>query len=202
MANERAPIIENPELLDKIIGNIQQGLADNLPWLDKAYGRAERLVKMTTSGKRIYTPNVYAGGNEYTELTPDSKTGNFCFFTVDDPQDVTWERGFYAGIKCPFSIIFWFDYRRIFGSADNRNKEQLKKQIIEALNFEGMKPEDIDADAPLFREGLGLDSIDALELIVLMERKYGIKLKDPKQGKEIFRSVRTMAEYIQENRTK
>lgn len=134
MTNDRAPIIENPELLDKIIGNIQQGLAENLPWLDKAYGRAERLVKMTTSGKRIYTPNVYAGGNEYIELTPDSKTGNFCFFTVDDPQDVTWERGFYAGIKCPFSIIFWFDYRRIFGSADNRNKEQLKKQIIDVLN--------------------------------------------------------------------
>lgn len=134
MVSDRVPIIANPELLDKIIGNIQQGLADNLPWLDKAYGRAERLVKMTTSGKRIYTPNVYAGGNEYIELTPDSKTGNFCFFTVDDPQDVTWERGFYAGLKCPFSVIFWFDYRKIFGSADNRNKEQLKKQIIDVLN--------------------------------------------------------------------
>lgn len=80
--------------------------------------------------------------------------------------------------------------------------EKLKKQIIAALNFEDMRPEDIDADAPLFREGLGLDSIDALELIVLMERKYGIKLKDPKQGREIFRSVRTMAEYIEANRTK
>lgn len=80
--------------------------------------------------------------------------------------------------------------------------EELKQQIIGALNFEDMLPEDIDADAPLFREGLGLDSIDALELIVLMERKYGIRLKDPKQGKEIFRSVRTMAEYIRDNRTK
>lgn len=80
--------------------------------------------------------------------------------------------------------------------------EELKKQIIAALNFEDMRSEDIDADAPLFREGLGLDSIDALELIVLMERKYGIKLKDPKQGREIFRSVRTMAEYIEANRTK
>lgn len=80
--------------------------------------------------------------------------------------------------------------------------EELKKQIIAALNFEDMRPEDIDAGAPLFREGLGLDSIDALELIVLMERKYGIKLKDPKQGREIFRSVRTMAEYIEAKRTK
>lgn len=80
--------------------------------------------------------------------------------------------------------------------------ETLKAQIIEALNFEDMKPSDIDADAPLFGDGLGLDSIDALELIVLMERNYGIKLSDPKMGKEIFRSVRTMAEYIEANRKK
>ena len=80
--------------------------------------------------------------------------------------------------------------------------EQLKQQIIEALNFEDMTPADIDADAPLFGEGLGLDSIDALELIMLLDREYGIKLADPKAGKEVFRSVRVMAEYIQTNRTK
>ena len=80
--------------------------------------------------------------------------------------------------------------------------EQLKAQIIEALNFEDMTPADIDTDAPLFGEGLGLDSIDALELIMLMDREYGIKLADPKTGKEIFQSVRTMAEYIQAHRTK
>ena len=80
--------------------------------------------------------------------------------------------------------------------------ETLKEQIIEALNFEDLTPADIDTDAPLFGEGLGLDSIDALELIMLMDREYGIKLADPKQGKAIFKSVRTMAEYIQANRTK
>ncbi len=79
---------------------------------------------------------------------------------------------------------------------------ELKKQIIEVLNLEEMKPEDIDAEAPLFGSGLGLDSIDALELIVLMEKQYGIKLKDPKEGKEIFKSVATMAEYIAQHRTK
>ena len=56
---------------------------------------------------------------------------------------------------------------------------ELKKAIIEALNLEEVKPEDIDNDAPLFGDGLGLDSIDALELIVLMEKRYGIKLQDP-----------------------
>ena len=78
----------------------------------------------------------------------------------------------------------------------------LKQQIIEALNLEDMTPEDIDENASLFGEGLGLDSIDALELIVLMEKNYGIKLQDPSMGKEIFKSVAVMADYIQKNRTK
>ena len=79
---------------------------------------------------------------------------------------------------------------------------QLKKQIIEVLNLEELQPEDIDAEAPLFGEGLGLDSIDALELIVMMEKQYGIKLKDPKEGKAIFKSVATMADYISSHRSK
>jgi len=79
---------------------------------------------------------------------------------------------------------------------------ELKNEIIKVLNLEGVKPEDISDDGLLFGEGLGLDSIDALELIVLLEKNYGIKLKDPAQGKDIFKSVRTMAEFIQANRTK
>ena len=74
--------------------------------------------------------------------------------------------------------------------------------MIEVLNLEEVKPEDIDNDASLFGEGLGLDSIDALELIVLIEKNYGIKLKDPAQGKEIFKSISVMADYIAKNRTK
>ncbi len=79
---------------------------------------------------------------------------------------------------------------------------ELKNEIIRVLNLDGVKPEDIDDDSLLFGEGLGLDSIDALELIVLLEKNYGIKLKDPAQGKEIFKSVRTMAAYVQTNRIK
>ncbi|HRG39665.1 MAG TPA: phosphopantetheine-binding protein [Bacteroidia bacterium] len=63
-----------------------------------------------------------------------------------------------------------------------------------------MKKEDIKNDAPLFGEGLGLDSIDALELIVLLEKNYGIKIANPADGKKIFQSVTTMAQYIQDNR--
>ena len=80
---------------------------------------------------------------------------------------------------------------------------EVKNEIIEALNLEHMTPEDLGDDDPLFgADGLGLDSIDALELIVLLEKKYGIKLQDPKDGKKVFKSVRVMADYIQANRTK
>ena len=74
--------------------------------------------------------------------------------------------------------------------------ETLKKQIIEQLNLAELKPEDIKPDAPLFGEGLGLDSIDALELIVLLEKSYNIKIQDPKEAKEIFSSLQSMADYI------
>ena len=79
---------------------------------------------------------------------------------------------------------------------------ELKTSIIDVLNLEEVKPEEIDENASLFGEGLGLDSIDALELIVMMERNYGIKLKDPAQGNEIFKSIAVMADYIRQNRTK
>ena len=80
---------------------------------------------------------------------------------------------------------------------------ELKKAIIKALNLEEMTPEDIDANAPLFGdEGLGLDSIDALELIVLLEKNYGIKLENPAAGKESFKSVATIAAYVQQHRTR
>jgi acyl carrier protein len=78
----------------------------------------------------------------------------------------------------------------------------LKKQVIEQLNLEDLTPEDIDPKAPLFGDGLGLDSIDALELIVLIEREYGIKINDPSEGKKIFTSLETMAKYIRENSPK
>ena len=79
---------------------------------------------------------------------------------------------------------------------------KLKQEIIEVLNLEDVKPEDIDNDAPLFGEGLGLDSIDALELIVMIEKKYGIKLASPAEGKAIFKSVTTIAKYVSQHRTK
>jgi acyl carrier protein len=74
--------------------------------------------------------------------------------------------------------------------------QDLKSQIIDQLNLQDLSPADIGDDEPLFVEGLGLDSIDALELIVLLQQHYGIKVANPEEGPKIFRSVKTMAEYI------
>lgn len=78
-------------------------------------------------------------------------------------------------------------------------KENLKVQIIEQLNLEDVSPADIKNDAPLFGDGLGLDSIDALEFIVLLEQNYGIKIADPSEGKEIFHSIDSLAAYIEKH---
>ncbi|MBN1145084.1 MAG: acyl carrier protein [Bacteroidales bacterium] len=76
---------------------------------------------------------------------------------------------------------------------------KLKSEIIEVLNLSELSPDEIDENAPLFVEGLGLDSIDALELIVLLEKNYGLKLGTAEEGKKVLRSVRSMAEFIREN---
>ena len=78
----------------------------------------------------------------------------------------------------------------------------LKKQIIEELNLQEIKPEDIVDDAQLFGDGLGLDSIDALELVVLMEKYHGVRILDETVGKKVLYSINTMVEYILEEKSK
>lgn len=79
---------------------------------------------------------------------------------------------------------------------------ELKEHIIKVLNLEEMTPEDIDDNEALFGEGMGLDSIDALELIVMLDKQYGIRLANPAEGKEIFKSVSAIADYVSKHRTK
>ena len=81
-------------------------------------------------------------------------------------------------------------------------KQRLKEQIIEFLNLPSTTAADIADDEPLFGDGLGLDSIDSLELIVLLNREYGIVIKDPKEGRKVLDDINTMVDYIQQHRTK
>lgn len=80
-------------------------------------------------------------------------------------------------------------------------KEELKSKMIEFLNLAPLTPADIKNDAPLFGEGLGLDSIDSLELVVMLKRVYGIDIHDPRDGRKVFVNINTMAEYVEKNRT-
>lgn len=81
-------------------------------------------------------------------------------------------------------------------------KQRVKEQVVEFLNLKAVKPSDIKDDEPLFGDGLGLDSIDSIELIVLLSREYGIEIKDPKDGRKILVDINTMVDYIEKNRTK
>lgn len=81
-------------------------------------------------------------------------------------------------------------------------KEQLKKIIVEELNLEEVNPEEIEDDAPLFGEGLGLDSLDAVEIVVLLEKHFGVVVQNIDEGKAAFESINTLAAYIEERMPK
>jgi acyl carrier protein len=78
-------------------------------------------------------------------------------------------------------------------------RKKLKQLLVTSLSLEDIKPEDIKDDEILFGEGLGLDSLDAVEIVVLLQRNFGLEVKDMNQGKKIFYSVDTLVNYIYEN---
>jgi acyl carrier protein len=98
-------------------------------------------------------------------------------------------------------IIFWRK-RRSMVEPTNNLIEKIKQLIITRLKLVDMTPEMIESNAPLFGEGLGLDSIDALELVLGLEKEFGVIIPDAEVGKKVFQSVRTMAQYVLEQQGK
>ena len=129
------PNITSPYLFDKVINEIQQALKNGLPWLDYSFGRAERLVKVI-DGKRIYTPNVYKGNDNYEVLLPDDRLRCFSFFVLSEPQELMNRMQTELRIKAPFSLIVWVDLRKVekvMNQPDQRNTEYVKEQILGVL---------------------------------------------------------------------
>lgn len=133
------PRLQNqaPYLHDKVINEVREALAINLPWLDATYGRCERLVKKENDGKRYYVPAIYKQCENYESLLPDDKRGCYSFFVMREPQTVSQQVQNEVRIKSPFSLIVWVDMRRVerkMNMPDNRNTEYIKEQVLSVLN--------------------------------------------------------------------
>lgn len=127
---DRVILQKNPQLFDKVIAEMQQGIAKCVPWLDHIFGRAERLVKIV-NGRKYYTPNVYVGGTEYMPVAPDSGIGNFAFFVTEDPTEIIdFTPGIGNTLQSPFGLIVWMDMRTI---GDDRNTMSVKAELLHVL---------------------------------------------------------------------
>ena len=118
----------NPTLFDKEVLKMQNALA-SLPWLNIIYGNTELLTDVK-NGRRFTFAGHYIGNGQYTQIAPCAELGNFCFFVIKDPQEV---RNRYI-VRAPFSLILWYDMRTIGLPMDERDCEQVKSQILNALS--------------------------------------------------------------------
>lgn len=163
-------------MMDRVLDNIAAALKDGLPWLDNAYGRAER-IKRVQAGRIYYTPAAYVGAgrreNDYLGLLPDSGLGNFSFFAIDDPQTISPGPGI-RDIRTSFSLVFWFDLRSIYGDGITRDIESLKMQVIDLLGGNTSWRPDADTRIIISRiydraeniyRGFSLDEVDNQYLI-------------------------------------
>lgn len=139
-----APTIKeyvSPVLIDQALLDVQAVLAGGLPWLNAAYGKADRL-KVQKNGTTVVFPAVYVEGTEYLRMFPDEHLGNYSFFVIDDPQEVAPRLGVNNGLfNYNFGLIFWFDMRRVFTGAADRWKsystENVKSQVLSLLRGGG-----------------------------------------------------------------
>lgn len=121
----------NPKLFDKEVLKIQNALADAFPWLNYAFGICETLTDIK-DGRKFNSANLYIGRGQYMQVMPCEELGNFAFFTLRDPQEfMARDRNL---IKSPFSLIIWYDTRKVSLPTDERNTEEIKAQILGVLS--------------------------------------------------------------------
>lgn len=167
MATDYLPIHTKPYLFDKVIHELQQALKNGLPWLDYSFGRVERLVK-TVNDKRLYTPNIYKGNDQYEQLLPDDRLGCFSFFVLHEPQEIMNRMQLEVRIKTPFSLIVWVDMRKVEKAMqlpDERNTEYIKEQVLSCIATSFLKKGSVSVariyeKAENVFDGFSLDEVD------------------------------------------
>lgn len=129
---------ENPVLLDKVIQDLQQVLKDKLLWLDKAFGRSYKLVEHRPDGDKFIYPAAYIGNSEYASLLPNDNYGNFSWFDIYDPQEVTAVTQSLPQFTFSGAIVFWYNLDSIFADSDVMYTEEIKDEVIKVLTTPGI----------------------------------------------------------------
>ena len=140
MADNNIKIIkkENPVLLDKVIQDIQSTLAEKLKWLNYAFGRAYKLVEHNNDGSKFIYPAAYVGNSDYVSLLPNDNFGNFCWFDLYDPQEITAVVQSLPQFTFSGAVVFWFNLNSIFADSDAMYVEEVKDDIVRVLTGSGL----------------------------------------------------------------
>lgn len=128
---------DKPVLLDKILQDMQKALMEKLPWLNYAFGKAHRLVEHRTDGNKFIYPAVYNGNAEYISLLPNDNFGNFSWFDIYDPQEVTPVMQALPQYTFSGAIVFWFDLTTIYDDPIFLYTEEVKDEIMQVLTTPG-----------------------------------------------------------------
>lgn len=129
---------EQPVLLDKVIQDMQVALKEKLLWLDYAFGKAYKLVEHRSDGEKYIYPAAYIGNSEYVSLVPNDNFGNFCWFDIYDPQDITQIVQSTPQFTFSGAIVFWYNLNSIYQDSDFIYSEEVKDEIIRVITTPGI----------------------------------------------------------------
>lgn len=129
---------ENPVLLDKVIQDLQVSLLKRLPWLNQAFGRGYKMVEHRSDGNKFIYPAFYNGNAEYVSLLPNDNFGNFSWFDIYDPQDITQVSQSLPQYTFSGALIFWYNQESIYEDRSVLHTEDIKDEIVRALTAPGL----------------------------------------------------------------
>lgn len=138
LENINIPMKTSPVLLDTVIQDLQNALTNKLTWLDKAFGRAYKLVEHRPNAGKFVYPAAYVGNSEYVSLNPNDKFGNFCWFDIYDPQRVIQVSQGLPQYVFAGAIVFWYNMESIYTDASVLHTEEIKNEVVSLLTTPGI----------------------------------------------------------------